>query len=268
MKKTIVMKFGGAAVATVNHFSKIADIVIERSKGYDRTAIVVSAMGTMTDDLIALAKQVHPNPPRREHDMLITAGERISIALLSMALAAKERIAVSFTGSQSGIITSDDHANATIVDVRPHRLLPHLDNGSIVIVAGFQGVSTSREITTLGRGGSDTTAVALATALEAYKVEFFKDVEGIYDKDPQKHCNAAIHHNLSYKHAMKISTSGAEVLHPRCIMLAERNCIPLHVLPFHNLLTKKPLGTIIFNECGKRPQVPIYEPYKKTVDMK
>ena len=174
--KTLVMKFGGAAVATPQHFSKIADIILQRLKEYNRIAVVVSAMGDTTNQLISLATQVNDTPPRREYDMLVSVGERISISLLAMALAAKKHSAVSFTGSQSGIITCSNHSEARIVDVKPHRLLPVLDSGSVVIVAGFQGVSKQGEITTLGRGGSDTSAVALAIALGAIKVEFYKDV--------------------------------------------------------------------------------------------
>src|ERR1700733_7657312 len=170
--KTLIMKFGGAAVKTPESFSCLADLIIKRSQNYPRIAIVVSAMDGMTDQLIALARLVHPSPPSREYDMLVSTGERVSISLLAMALFAKGREAVSFTGSQSGIITSNQHSEARIIDVRPSRLLPCLEKNKYVIVAGFQGVSKEKEITTLGRGGSDTTAVALGIALKAEKVEF------------------------------------------------------------------------------------------------
>jgi len=251
------MKFGGAAVATPEQFSKIADIIISRKQDYSRLIIVVSAMGDTTDELIQLAKRVNPNPPQREYDMLVTVGERISISLLAMALAGKNHSAVSFTGSQSGIITCDQHAEARIVDVRPHRVKKALEGGQICIVAGFQGVSRDNEITTLGRGGSDTTAVALGIALNAKKVEFFKDVAGIYDEDPKKNASAKLRPHLSYSEALHIVKSGAQVLHHRCIELASRNNLFLHVLPFENYLNST--GTIIFEEGQTKIESPQYE---------
>jgi len=225
--KILVMKFGGAAVANVEQFSAIADLIIERQKQYPRLVVVVSAMGKTTDDLIELAKKVHPHPPQREYDMLISVGERISMSLLAMALLRKNREAMSFTGSQSGIITSADHTNAQIVDVRPHRLIECLDHGHIAIVAGFQGVNPEKkEITTLGRGGSDTTAVALSVAFEA-PVEFYKDVPGVFEEDPKINPQAFQHSNLTYTQVLRIvTTKGAKVLHPRAIALAAANGIP------------------------------------------
>ncbi|WGL60928.1 aspartate kinase [Pigmentibacter sp. JX0631] len=243
-KKCIVLKFGGASVSSPEAFASIAEIILQRRSLYQQVVVVVSAMGDTTDDLIALAHKVNPNPPRRELDMLVSVGERISIALLAMALAAKNTEAISFTGSQSGILTTNDHANAKIILVKPQRLLPQLDNGKIVIVAGFQGMSQSGDITTLGRGGSDTTAVALAIALQAEKVEFYKDVNGIYDKDPKKFTDAKLINQLSYKQAYTIMEQGAQVLHARCVRLAEKNSLPLKVLPFNNFLDEK-LGTTI-----------------------
>ena len=184
LMKTLVMKFGGASVASPEHFSRIASLIISRLKDYSRIIIVVSAMKGATDKLIDLAKEVHPNPPEREFDMLVSVGERISIALLAMALAKQNQEAISFTGSQSGIVTCERHTDARIIEVRPHRLLEPLDKGKIVIVAGFQGVSRSGNITTLGRNGSDTTAVALAAAFKA-DVELYKDEGGIYTEDPK-----------------------------------------------------------------------------------
>lgn len=243
-KKCIVLKFGGASVSSPEAFAAIADIILHRKSIYAQVVVVVSAMGNTTDELIALAQKVNPTPPRRELDMLVSVGERISIALLAMALAAKNSEAISFTGSQSGILTNNDHANAKIILVKPQRLIPHLENGKIVIVAGFQGMSQSGDITTLGRGGSDTTAVALAVSLNAEKVEFFKDVEGIYDKDPKKFANAKILPQLTYGEAYAIMEKGAQVLHARCIRLAEKNSLPLRVLSFSNFLDET-LGTII-----------------------
>lgn len=245
MSKTLVMKFGGAAVASPEQFSRIADIIVERKKIYPHIVVVVSAMANTTDQLIDLAKKVHPEPPRREYDMLVSVGERISISLLAMALALKNQEAISFTGSQSGIITSDEHSEAKIIEVKPHRLLPHLEQGKIVIVAGFQGVSRKGEITTLGRGGSDTTAVALGVALKCDIVEFFKDVNGIFDEDPKKNPQARFFPYLSHADALAISAQGAKVLHARSIDLAQKNTLSLHVLPFASWSSPDTPGTRI-----------------------
>lgn len=257
--KTLVMKFGGAAVATPGDFTRIANIILQRRQEYQRIAVVVSAMGNTTDQLISLAKQVHDNPPRREYDMLVSVGERISISLLAMALAAKNHQAVSFTGSQSGIITCDNHSNARIVDVRPHRLLPFLEAGSVVIVAGFQGVSRKGEITTLGRGGSDTSAVALGIALAASKVEFFKDVPGIFTEDPKTNSQATLLPHLSYESTLQIIQKGAKVLQSRSVHLASKNRMPLHVRSFCDFEIGKHAGTLIASVAGNRPNQPIYE---------
>lgn len=256
---TLVMKFGGASVATPERFGRVADLIVKRSEEYLRIAVVVSAMGDTTDQLLSLARKVHPEPPRREQDMLISVGERISISLLAMALSLRGKEAISFTGSQSGIITCSRHAEANIVDVRPFRLLPHLEAGKIVIVAGFQGVSRKGEITTLGRGGSDTSAVALGVALEADKVEFYKDVGGISAEDPKIHPNSPVYPFLNYKEALEIVQRGAKVLHPRSILLAEKNSLPLHVLSFEE--EKKQLcdGTLIHGVDSIERSVCLYE---------
>lgn len=251
------MKFGGASVATPKHFSRIADIILQRKQEYERIVTVVSAMGNTTDELISLAKQVHPNPPRREYDMLVTVGERISISLLAMALSLKKQEAVSFTGSQSGIITTDDHTEARIIDVRPYRLIPCLQEEKVVIVAGFQGVSMNKEITTLGRGGSDTTAVALGIALEAECVEFYKDVAGIFERDPKKFPESTCYSCLTYAQSRKIIDSGAKVLSIRCLDLAEKNGIPLWVRSFDD--DSDDQGTRIFDRNLVLPVQPIYE---------
>jgi len=226
------MKFGGASVATPERFAAIADVILAKQHHYPRIVVVVSAMGNTTDELLSLARKVHPHPPRREQDMLVSVGERISISLLAMALDFKGKEAISFTGSQSGIITSTEHAEAKIIDVRPHRLIQGLEAGKIVIVAGFQGVSQKGEITTLGRGGSDTTAVALGVALQAEKVEFYKDVPGIFEQDPKLHPEAAMFERMSYDQALDMTRKGAKVLHHRCVELAAKNGLPLHVLSF------------------------------------
>lgn len=252
--KTLVMKFGGASVASPENFSSIADVILNRMNEFKRIIVVVSAMAKTTDQLIHLATQVNPDPPRREYDMLVSVGERISISLLAMALARKNRDAISFTGSQSGIITTDTHSEARIVDIRPHRLIPCLEAGKIVIVAGFQGVSLKGEITTLGRGGSDTTAVALALAFGA-KVEFYKDVPGICSEDPKINAHAVVYPKLTYQEALDIVKKGAKILHPRCIELAYKNQLPLHVLSF---LDAKVAGTVISEEA-EALTVPCYE---------
>jgi aspartate kinase len=253
------MKFGGASVATPDHFGHIADIIIERSKQFQNVVVVVSAMGDTTNNLIELAYKVNPDPPRREYDMLVTVGERISIALLAMALAKKGVEAVSFTGSQSGIITCNKHSDARIVNIKPHRITKELDLGKIVIVAGFQGVSEKGEITTLGRGGSDTTAVALACALNASFVQFLKDVPGVFNEDPKKNPEAEIQHELSYSSALKIVLNGAKILHSRCIILAQKNNVKLHVCSF--LDNGEKIGTLI-HELGKEQlEKPIYEEF-------
>jgi aspartate kinase len=254
--KTLIMKFGGAAVKDTESFSRIADLIIKRNQEFSRIVIVVSAMGKMTDELITLAKKVHPNPPRREYDMLVSTGERISISLLAMALALKERHAVSFTGSQSGIITTSSHAEAKIIDVIPSRLLPPLEEGKLVIVAGFQGVSRHKEITTLGRGGSDTTAVALGVALGATKIEFYKDVQGIYAQDPKTCADAYFHSALTHEEALKVvEGSGGKVLHPRAIALAQANNLNLEVRSFES---EGERCTLIYPATNVK-NLPIYE---------
>lgn len=257
---SIVMKFGGASVATPEHFSRIADIIIEKKGKVDKLVVVVSAMGDTTDQLISLSKQVNPEPPRREYDMLISVGERISISLLAMALAAKGVEAVSFTGSQSGIITCECHSDAKILDVKPHRLLPYLEKGAIVIVAGFQGVSASGQITTLGRGGSDTTAVALGVALKSDCVEFYKDVPGIFSSDPKNDATAKQFASLNYEELLKILRSGSGVLHERSVELASRNSLPLKVLSFD--AGDYSMGGTIVQDSANVRGIPVFEKLK------
>ena len=253
--KRLVLKFGGASVASAEKFSLIAELILNRLKDVDQVVVVVSAMGNTTDELLALARKVHPSPPKREQDMLISVGERISMSLLAMALELKGKQAVSLTGSQAGLITTMDHSEARIIDVRPARVLRALSDGKIVIVAGFQGVSREGEITTLGRGGSDTTAVALAIAVKAEKVEFYKDVSGIFTADPKHAKDAQLISNLNYAEALAITKQGAKVLQSRCIDLAAKNHLPLHVLPFSN---PESAGTWIGSKT-REEQHPIYE---------
>lgn len=257
MDKTLVLKFGGASLANAAQFDAISTLILKRREEYERCLIVVSAMGKTTDELIGLAKSVNSAPPQREMDMLVSVGERISMSLLAMALAKHGTSAISFTGSQSGIITSATHTDAKIVDVRPHRILKALEEQKIVIVAGFQGVSASGEITTLGRGGSDTTAVALAVALRAEKVEFYKDVPGIFDADPKSNPTASPRAFLTYDEAIEIVDRGAKILHKRSLLLAQVNHVPLHVLSFkeeQSLAT----GTVIHSQ-PRGIRAPLYE---------
>lgn len=255
--KTLVLKFGGASVSKPENFEHIAQLILQRKQTYQRIAVVVSAMGNTTDQLISLAKEVHPEPPKREYDMLISAGERISMSLLAMALSLKEQKARSFTGSQTGIITCNNHSDAKIIDVKPYRIEPFLNDNHIVIVAGFQGVSKNGEITTLGRGGSDTSAVALALAIGAEKVEFYKDVPGIFSQDPKVDPLAEFHSHLTYEAALKIAERG-EVLHYRSIALAKNNFLPLVVRSF-NEFSKDSLCTTIALDGAKRRKEPIFE---------
>ncbi len=255
----LVVKFGGMSVSTPESFSKVAQIVSERAKEYSQIVVVVSAMGDMTEELFQLAHKVHPNPAKRELDMLVSAGERISVSLLAMALQALGKEAISFTGSQSGIITCARHSEARIVEVRPHRLLPHLRENKVVVVAGFQGVGLNGEITTLGRGGSDTSAVALAIALEAEKVEFYKDVEGIYSEDPKKNPEAKKFLEMTYDEALCL-LQGDGVLHKRAVQLAKENQVPLQVLSYETFSSNKELvnqGTFIGEKKEKSP--PVFE---------
>lgn len=259
MKKTVVMKFGGAAFTSCEQFSVIADLIIKQKEEFSNIIVVVSAMRGMTDSLIKMAKEVHPEPPEREYDMLISVGERICMSLLAMALCLRQQEAVSLTGSQSGIITSECHGKAQIIGVKPHRISKSLSEGNIVIVAGFQGVSeTRKEVTTLDRGGSDVTAVALGVALNADRVEFLKDVRGVFDKDPKNYPEADCYSHLSYESALDIVNQGARILHARSIQLAAKNGLPLHVRSFMSSYGQHP-GTWIFDTNRQRKDIPEYE---------
>jgi aspartate kinase len=217
----VVQKYGGSSVADVSRIKQVADRVMRTKQAGHDVVVVVSAMGDTTDDLLGLAKQVSPNPDRRELDMLLTAGERISMALLSMAIRDLGGDAISFTGSQSGIITNDRHVDARIIEVRPVRVQDELANGRIVVVAGYQGVSYRREVTTLGRGGSDTTAVAMAAALGAEYCEICSDVDGIYTADPRVVPPARRIATLSYEETQELAESGAKVLNAQAVEFAK-----------------------------------------------
>jgi aspartate kinase len=217
-------------VADASCIKRVAQRIVATKKAGNDVVVVVSAMGDTTDELIDLAEQVSPLPPGRELDMLLTAGERISMALLAMAIANLGHEARSFTGSQAGVITDGSHGKARIIDVTPGRIRSALDTGSIAIVAGFQGVSqNSKDITTLGRGGSDTTAVALAAALGADVCEIYTDVDGIFTADPRIVLTARRIPRISYEEMLEMAACGAKILHLRCVEYARRYGIPIHV---------------------------------------
>lgn len=225
----LVRKYGGSSLASVDRIRTVArDLVAKRSEGY-RMVVVVSAMGRTTDDLQHLAQQISPSPARRELDMLLSVGERITMSLLSMALQTEGCSAISFTGSQCGIITDNSHTDARVIEVKADRVRESLDAGHLVIVAGFQGVSREREITTLGRGGSDTTAVALAAALGAERCEILKDVDGVFTADPRQVPQARRHETLSYPQMEAIAGAGCGVVHQRAVVFARKHGVPLFV---------------------------------------
>ena len=225
-----VQKYGGSSLADAASIKRVAQRIVAAKKAGNDVVVVVSAMGDTTDELLALAHQVSPLPQGRELDMLLTAGERISEALLAMAIANLGHDARSFTGSQAGVITDSAHGKAKIIDVTPGRIEEALSMGHIAIVAGFQGVSQdSKDITTLGRGGSDTTAVALASALHADVCEIYSDVDGIFTADPRIVPNARRIPRLSYEETLEMAASGAKILHVRCVEYARRNQMPIHV---------------------------------------
>jgi aspartate kinase len=224
----VVQKYGGSSVADVARLRSVAERVMRtKQQGHD-VVVVVSAMGDTTDELLQLARQLSANPDRRELDMLLSAGERISMALLSMALREMGGDAISFTGSQSGIITNDRHVDARIVEVRPFRVQDELARGRIVVVAGYQGVSYRREVTTLGRGGSDTTAVALAAALGAEWCEICSDVDGVYSADPRVVAAAHRIPVLSYEETQEMAESGAKVLNAQAVEFAKERGIAIY----------------------------------------
>jgi aspartate kinase len=224
----VVQKYGGSSVADVGKIRQVAERVMRTRRAGHDVVVVVSAMGHTTDELLALAKQVSPNPNRRELDMLLTTGERVSMALLSIAIRELGGDAISFTGSQSGIITNDRHIDARIVEVRPFRVQDELARGKVVVIAGFQGVSYRREVTTLGRGGSDTTAVAMAAALGAEYCEICSDVDGVYTADPRVVPAAQRVGTLSYEETQELAESGARVLNAQAVEFAKEQGIAIY----------------------------------------
>ncbi|HEU0104319.1 MAG TPA: aspartate kinase [Mycobacteriales bacterium] len=226
----VVQKYGGSSVSDAERIKRVAERIVATRKAGHEVCVVVSAMGDTTDELLDLAQQVSPLPPGRELDMLLTAGERISMALLAMAIANLGASARSFTGSQAGVITDSTHGKARIIDVTPGRIRDALDKGHIAIVAGFQGVSQdTKDITTLGRGGSDTTAVALAAALDAEVCEIYTDVDGVYSADPRIVPSATQLPSVSYEEMLELAACGAKILHLRCVEYARRYGVRLVV---------------------------------------
>lgn len=238
----IVQKFGGTSVADTEKIKHVADVIIrERNLGND-VVVVVSAMGHTTDHLVKLAKGITDNPSGREMDMLLSTGEGISIALLAMALKSKNCDAISMNATQVGIITENIHSKARIIDIKTDKLKNYLKSGKVVVVAGFQGVTENGEITTLGRGGSDTSAVALAAALNAERCDIYTDVEGVYTTDPRIVPNASRLDEVSYEEMLELARVGANVLHPRAVETAKQFKVPLRVRSSFKLENK---GTLI-----------------------
>ena len=226
----VVQKYGGSSVADAAGVKRVAQRIVTTTQEGHHVVVVVSAMGDSTDELLVLAHQITPLPAGRELDMLLTAGERISMALLAMAIGNLGHEARSFTGSQAGVITDSAHGKAQIIDITPSRIEQALSDGAIAIVAGFQGVSQdSKDITTLGRGGSDTTAVALAAALQAEVCEIYTDVDGIFTADPRIVATARRIPRISYEEMLEMAACGAKILHLRCVEYARRHQIPIHV---------------------------------------
>jgi aspartate kinase len=229
-RQLIVQKFGGSSVADAAGIKRVAERVVETQRAGHEVVVVVSAMGDTTDELLDLAGELTDSAPAREMDMLLSAGERISMALLAMAINQLGAKAQSFTGSQAGMITDGIHGKARIIDVDPHRVRTALDKGNVAIVAGFQGMSReSHDITTLGRGGSDTTAVALAAALDADVCEIYTDVDGVFTADPRVVPAAKKIERISSEEMLELAASGAKILHLRCVEYARRFGVPLHV---------------------------------------
>jgi aspartate kinase len=247
---TIVMKFGGTSVADATCMKRVAQRIVDARKEGHPVVAVVSARGDTTDELIEMAKEISENPPAREMDMLLSTGERISAALVAMAIHEMGYDAISLTGSQAGIVTDTVHTKAKILDIRPHRIQHALADGKIVLVAGFQGVSTDQDVTTLGRGGSDTTAVALAAALGAEACVIFTDVDGIYTTDPRIVPEARKLDFISNDEMLELTSSGAKVMMLRSIEVARRYDVPLWV---RSSFTNAP-GTLIGQEDNSMEQ--------------
>jgi len=249
----IVLKFGGTSVATPERIRQVAELVRSKKEKGLRVVVVVSARAKMTDALIDDARSFSPDPSPREVDMLLTSGERISSALLAIALNARGAAAISLTGSQAGIITDDDHTNARIIEIRPARVLQALNEDRIVVVSGFQGVSFKKEVTTLGRGGSDISAVALASALDAEVCEIYSDVDGVYAADPNVVDEPMKIRELSYQEMQEMAEAGAKVLHPKSVEFAKAKGTIIHA---KSTFVPDGEGTIIRNLEGRiKPRI-------------
>ena len=242
MRKVIVQKFGGTSVADTEKIKNVAKTVIKEKNNGNDVVVVVSAMGHTTDYLVKMAKDLSPNPSGREMDMLLSTGEGVSIALLAIAIQAQGYEAVSFNAMQIGIMTENVHSKARIVDIKTDKLKKNLQEGKIIVVAGFQGVTEDGEITTLGRGGSDTSAVALAAALNADRCDIYTDVEGVYTTDPRIVPKATRLNEISYEEMLELAHAGANVLHPRSVETAKQFNVPLRV---RSSFKTDNLGTLI-----------------------
>lgn len=242
MKKIIVQKFGGTSVADTDKIKNVAKTVIREKNNGNDVVVVVSAMGHTTDHLVKMAYDINATPSSREMDMLLSTGECVSIALLTMAIQAQGYKAVSFNATQIGILTENVHSKARIIDIKTDKLKKNLNEGNIIVVAGFQGVTEDGEITTLGRGGSDTSAVALAAALNAERCDIYTDVEGVYTTDPRVVPNASKLDIVSYEEMLELAHAGANVLHPRSVETAKQYSVPLRVRSSFNLDN---MGTLI-----------------------
>ncbi len=242
MRKVIVQKFGGTSVADTEKIKNVAKTVIKEKENGNDVVVVVSAMGHTTDYLVKMAKDLSPDPSGREMDMLLSTGEGVSIALLAMAIQAQGYEAVSFNAMQIGIITENVHSKARIIDIKTDKLKKNLKEGKIIVVAGFQGVTEDGEITTLGRGGSDTSAVALAAALNAERCDIYTDVEGVYTTDPRIVPKATRLDEISYEEMLELAHAGANVLHPRSVETAKQFNVPLRV---RSSFKTENLGTLI-----------------------
>jgi len=250
-KGLVVQKYGGSSVANVERIQKVAERVVGyRKKGFS-LVVVVSALGDTTDELIELANKINTDPPEREMDMLLSTGEQISVALLAMAIHKLGAQAISFTGAQVGIITDSSHTRARIIKINADKIKEELKKGKVVIVAGFQGITLNQDITTLGRGGSDLTAVALAKELEADSCEIYTDVKGIYTTDPRIEPKARMIKKITYDEMLEMASLGAQVMQARSIEVAKKFNVPLHV---RSSFTKNP-GTMIIEEVKKMEDV-------------
>ncbi|PAB56164.1 aspartate kinase [Anaeromicrobium sediminis] len=229
MKDIIVQKYGGTSVGSIDRIKRIAQKVVKLKDSGKKVVVTVSAMAKTTDDLMNKARQINENPPERELDMLLSTGEQISIALLAMAIESLGEKVISLTGGQCGIITDSNHKKARITEIDTERIEEELSQDKIVIVAGFQGINENNDITTLGRGGSDTTAVAVAAALKAEKCEIYTDVDGVYTADPRVVKNAKLLDKISYDEMLELASLGAKVLHGRSVEMARKYKIPLVV---------------------------------------